>query len=128
MDWTFKPRYQCTSYNIFVLTNICVNTVNIGVINNDVEWENEFVFIFKRTWNLFLRVWAFFFFFESHFLVLKNSNDVILRTEKSCHNATDDPVSYFVNPSYPNEDWDSSFCDFRVDIKNRNVCQVRWEF
>lgn len=45
--------------------------------------------------------------------------------EKSCHNATDDPVSYFVNPSYPNEDWDSSFCDFRVDIKNRNVCQVR---
>ncbi|XP_003246195.1 uncharacterized protein LOC100574541 isoform X1 [Acyrthosiphon pisum] len=45
--------------------------------------------------------------------------------EKSCHNATDDPVSYFVNPSYPNEDWDSSFCDFRVDIKNRNVCQLR---
>ncbi|XP_050423186.1 uncharacterized protein LOC126834970 isoform X2 [Adelges cooleyi] len=45
--------------------------------------------------------------------------------EKSCHNATDDPVSYFVNPSFPNEDWDSSFCDFRVDIKNRNVCQLR---
>ncbi|XP_050539341.1 uncharacterized protein LOC126904383 isoform X1 [Daktulosphaira vitifoliae] len=45
--------------------------------------------------------------------------------EKSCHNATDDPVSYFVNPNYPNEDWDSSFCDFRVDIKNRNVCQLR---
>lgn len=65
-------------------------------------------------------------YFKLRFSIPRVNKLLFILIEKSCHNATDDPVSYFVNPSYPNEDWDSSFCDFRVDIKNRNVCQLRW--
>ncbi|KDR12057.1 uncharacterized protein LOC110836571 [Zootermopsis nevadensis] len=45
--------------------------------------------------------------------------------EKSCRNITKQAISYFVNPSYPDRDRLGSFCDFRIDITNKNVCQVR---
>ncbi|XP_067004160.2 uncharacterized protein [Anabrus simplex] len=45
--------------------------------------------------------------------------------EKSCRNITQQMVSYFVNPSYPNQDTVGSFCDYRIDITNTNVCQIR---
>nr|CAD7263893.1 unnamed protein product [Timema shepardi] len=48
--------------------------------------------------------------------------------EKSCRNVTTQTVSYFVNPSYPKPDTIGSFCDFRIDVTNANVCQIRLDF
>ncbi|KAJ9581533.1 hypothetical protein L9F63_023289 [Diploptera punctata] len=45
--------------------------------------------------------------------------------ERSCRNVTKQPISYFVNPSYPEKDTFGSFCDYRIDITNKNVCQLR---
>ncbi|PSN38734.1 hypothetical protein C0J52_15358, partial [Blattella germanica] len=45
--------------------------------------------------------------------------------EKSCRNITKQPISYFVNPSFPERDRFGAFCDYRIDISNKNVCQLR---
>ncbi|XP_046985792.1 uncharacterized protein LOC124555782 isoform X2 [Schistocerca americana] len=48
--------------------------------------------------------------------------------EKSCRNVTSEVVSYFVNPSYPNQDRAGTFCDFRIDVLDEDICQVRMDF
>ncbi|XP_049845617.1 uncharacterized protein LOC126298360 [Schistocerca gregaria] len=48
--------------------------------------------------------------------------------EKSCRNVTSEVVSYFVNPSYPNPDRAGTFCDFRIDVLDEDICQVRMDF
>uniref|UniRef100_A0A8D8Z1W6 CUB domain-containing protein n=2 Tax=Cacopsylla melanoneura TaxID=428564 RepID=A0A8D8Z1W6_9HEMI len=47
---------------------------------------------------------------------------------KSCHNSTRAEVSYFVNPLFPLDNDEASFCDYRVDIVNPDVCQLRLDF
>ncbi|GLG98492.1 Uncharacterized protein GBIM_05134 [Gryllus bimaculatus] len=54
-----------------------------------------------------------------------NGEGVCCLVEKSCRNVTTHAMSYFVNPSYPNQDSGTSFCDFRIDVTNKNICQLR---
>ncbi|XP_063237524.1 uncharacterized protein LOC134539425 isoform X3 [Bacillus rossius redtenbacheri] len=56
------------------------------------------------------------------------NNGVCCIVEKSCRNTSAQTVSYFVNPSYPNVDTVGSFCDYRIDVINENICQIRLDF
>ncbi|CAH0391572.1 unnamed protein product [Bemisia tabaci] len=56
------------------------------------------------------------------------SDGVCCKVERTCHGATKEIISYFVNPNFPSENRESSFCDFRIDINNQNICQIRLDF
>ncbi|KAI5729964.1 hypothetical protein M8J76_008477 [Diaphorina citri] len=53
---------------------------------------------------------------------------ICCKVQKSCHNATRAEVSYFVNPHFPMDNDQASFCDYRVDVTNPDVCQLRLDF
>ncbi|KAJ4439825.1 hypothetical protein ANN_07953 [Periplaneta americana] len=54
-----------------------------------------------------------------------NDGPVCCVVERSCRNVTRQPIAYFVNPSHPERDRLGGFCDFRIDVTHRDVCQLR---
>ncbi|XP_043226291.1 uncharacterized protein LOC122383680 [Amphibalanus amphitrite] len=48
--------------------------------------------------------------------------------EKSCRNTTSQKIAYFVNPNYPETDSADQLCDFRLEVTDPDICQVRLDF
>ena len=48
--------------------------------------------------------------------------------EKSCRNITSQKIAYFVNPNYPDADSADQLCDFRLEVTDPDICQVRLDF